>query len=366
MRAFPEYKTVLKKIFNHLLAWTAINLFMSMSIIDYPTSTFLKKFLSEWLWVIPNLPYAYLITYLLIPALLSKGRMVAFFTILALCQIVFLPINYLYAKVIIMPFQHGQAISFRDISLWTLFSPNGAILINITAAIFCSMNLLEHYFIENRKILKLEQEKISGELQQLRSQLNPQFLIYTLESLHKQLKGLSRLSAPLVLHLSNLLRYVLYESCFPLVCLENELDAAKAYLALEKIRCDQKLDCSVSISGSAAGKDIPPMVLLPFIEAVFKYVDPSREALYWVNLDIQVDGEAFKFKMISNCVPLEDVERLMHCEEIRSVRERLEISCNDGYSIKIIPSEDAIVIIFSIQLYRTINSFAYEAEMSVD
>lgn len=137
-----------------------------------------------------------------------------------------------------------------------------------------------------RDSFKRRQEEKEAELKLLKAQLNPHFLFNTLNNLY----GLSVVKSDklpdLMLKLSNLLRYSLYETREVFVPLEKEIDYLKNYISLEKIRLDEQAEIQLSIEGEIQGKEIAPMLLIVFVENAFKHlsIEEKQKSEVIINL----------------------------------------------------------------------------------
>ena len=142
-----------------------------------------------------------------------------------------------------------------------------------------------------------QQEK-EAELKLLKGQLNPHFLFNTLNNLY----GLSVVKSDklpnLMLKLSDLLRYSLYETKETLVSLEKEIKYLENYIALEKIRLEDKTNIQFNKMGNFSDKKIAPMLLIVFVENAFKHLEITKNKLSIVNVNLKIEND----KLIFNCV----------------------------------------------------------------
>ncbi len=142
-----------------------------------------------------------------------------------------------------------------------------------------------------------QQEK-EAELKLLKGQLNPHFLFNTLNNLY----GLSVIKSDklpsLMLKLSDLLRYSLYETKDSFVPLEKEIQYLENYIALEKIRLEDKTNIQFDKTGNFSDKKIAPMLLIVFVENAFKHLEITKNKLSIVNVNLKIEND----KLIFNCV----------------------------------------------------------------
>jgi sensor histidine kinase YesM len=126
-----------------------------------------------------------------------------------------------------------------------------------------------------------------SELHLLQSQLSPHFLFNTLNNLY----GLSLVKddklPDLLLKLSDLLRYSVYQSSDTFVPLKDELDYIKNYIEFEKIRLDDRLKLTVNLEESASA-DIAPMLLIVFIENAFKHSKNTISKFITIDIELKL------------------------------------------------------------------------------
>lgn len=141
-----------------------------------------------------------------------------------------------------------------------------------------------------------KQEEKEAELRLLKAQLNPHFLFNTLNNLY----GLSVVKSDklpsLMLKLSDLLRYSLYDTKEELVPLEKEVEYLENYTSLEKIRLEDKTQIQFAKSGNLATKAFAPMLLIVFVENAFKHLGTNKNGKSSVLIDIDVNEENLVFK----------------------------------------------------------------------
>ena len=149
---------------------------------------------------------------------------------------------------------------------------NNRATINGAVVIFGFMVKLFIDFLETEESKKqLLHEKNGIELAFLKSQINPHFLFNTLNNLY----GLS-LSEPektpdAIIKLSDMMRYMLYESNAERVPLQKEIAYLKSYIELQKLRYDGITYINFEVQGQDNGQEIAPLLLISFVENAFKH-----------------------------------------------------------------------------------------------
>ncbi len=131
---------------------------------------------------------------------------------------------------------------------------------------------LAYSFVKNQNEKKiLENANLNAEVNFLKSQINPHFLFNTLNGIYSQAHSRSEKTEYSILKLSDLLRYVLYDSGDDKVELAKDIQYLNNYIDLQKIRISKKVNINYEVKGEATGKQIAPLLLITFIENAFKH-----------------------------------------------------------------------------------------------
>lgn len=206
--------------------------------------------------------------YLLIPKLLRKERY--FYYILALlihwvvCSLVAI---YGIEPLLNLLFPNLYFISYpRGMDHFSIYG--------ITLLVTTLIKLAEEWFYFNKnqnKILQLEKNQVQGQLSALRAQINPHFLFNSLNVIYALALEKNEAVTKSILQLSDILRYVIYDSNIEKVPLDQELKLIKDYIDFQKYR--HHLDEPIALNTDIESLDfrIYPMLILPFIENSFKH-----------------------------------------------------------------------------------------------
>ncbi|MGC4038010.1 MAG: histidine kinase [Chitinophagaceae bacterium] len=152
------------------------------------------------------------------------------------------------------------------------FSVNRTISLCIFLLLAGGMIRLAFSFIKSQNEKKtLENLNLNAEVNSLKSQINPHFLFNTLNSIYSQAHNRSEHTEYSVLKLSELLRYVLYESSEEKVALEKDIQYLNNYIDLQRIRLSSKITLRYTVNGKLEGNTIAPLMLISFIENAFKH-----------------------------------------------------------------------------------------------
>lgn len=141
------------------------------------------------------------------------------------------------------------------------------------------LKLSKDWFLLKNDQLALQKEHHDVQLRTLKSQLNPHFLFNSLNNIYAMTEDNPQLSKNYILKLSDTLRYMIYETDEVKVPLQNELDYIQDYIELEKLRLADHADIRCDIP-SQVSELIAPLILLPFVENCFKYVDRRQPVVH--------------------------------------------------------------------------------------
>jgi two-component system LytT family sensor kinase len=154
---------------------------------------------------------------------------------------------------------------------------------------FLVKHVRDHYQTE-----QLRHEKNALELAYLKSQLNPHFLFNTLNNLYGLALTEPERTPDVVLKLSELMRYMLYESSESHVALAREIDYLRSYIALEALRHEGGFHVDFTVEGLVNGQRIVPLLLIAFVENAFKHGSVA-DARRPITIRLVVEGARVRF-----------------------------------------------------------------------
>jgi hypothetical protein len=152
-----------------------------------------------------------------------------------------------------------------------------------------------------------QREKLDAELLYLKAQINPHFLFNTLNSIYSLAIVKSDLTASAIVKLSGMMRYVLSEAHMDKVSLEKETTYIADYIELQKLRLSESVKLHFLLTGYNTGKQIAPLLLIPFIENAFKFgVNPEKKSEISIHIDVK---ESSLFLFVKNDTVNDSAER---------------------------------------------------------
>jgi sensor histidine kinase YesM len=300
------------------------------------------------------LVYANVIIYWLIPSFLLKRKYLPFF-LLYCCwtsislTLIFLDENYVFGPFFGTPAQHYTLLeAYRQI-----FSLNNFLDMHIFTMLCVFGKLFKYWYLEQQQKQQVEKQKIIAELELLKAQLHPHFLFNTLNNLYTLVYEKSDRAPKMLMRLSGLLSYVLYECKADEVLLSKEITVIKDYVSLEKERYGDRLDISLNFSGDIEDKLIAPMLLQPFIENAFKHGTAEQLGKVWMSIDLSVKKCQMHFKIINSCENNIDLATQKKGIGIENVKKRLELLYPGRYQLNNSREDDVYLVTLQIELYDT-------------
>ncbi|KJD31186.1 histidine kinase [Tamlana nanhaiensis] len=210
------------------------------------------------------------------------------------------------------------------------------------------------YLQEHRRVTRLEKLQLETELLFLKSQISPHFFFNTLNNIYSLAIEQSKRTPRTILQLSELMRYLLYDTNVKRQSLEKEILCIQNYLDLERVRYNDLLDVKMAISGNIEDKTIAPILLLTFIENAFKHGANKNIGHVKISINFKVK-ENFLYFTITNPMPTST----SHNESINqssgigleNVKKRLELGYEEGdYKLKIYTQKNKFIVKLKIKV----------------
>lgn len=294
------------RIIQNIFVWLVVFLILAGSSIDnlWITGVIIVALLA---------PPVYINNLLIIPYL--RKSIVLFLVLFFVNAIVFTGVIILFIKTFF-----DTSTNLRILNIFGII---------ILAQIFgAAMKLARDSFEKRQKDKEVELELLKG-------QLNPHFLFNTLNNLYGLSVAKSDKLPSLMLQLSNLLRYSLYETKTDFVALQKEIDYIENYVSLESIRLEDQAEIRFSKSGkwNTAAYQIAPMILIVFVENAFKHLENVGEEEGNVDIQINIAEEHLNFKCINHSEEniKTAVEKKSSGIGLRNVRKRLDLIYGKTY-----------------------------------
>lgn len=303
---------------------------------DYNIRLILVSFI-----IIISYVVVYLVNYFFIPKFLFAGKTWIFiYVILGIfITILWLVLYSSIINVIYSAYLTPNIMLPQKDDIIILVSGNYLVIIFATVIHFIKESyrrLIEKNDIEKQKQLA-EIKLKEASLKLLQGQIHPHFLFNMLNNLYGLVKENTDSSREVIMKLSELLDYMLYECDKPNVCLKSEAEFIRNYIELERIRHDESFNVRFNFSDQRTDTQIAPLILFPFVENAFKHGlhDPENSFIY---IDLKVNDNKIQFKIENS---ISDVKKDRYLKQegkgigLRNIKERLELIYKDKFLLDI-------------------------------
>jgi two-component system LytT family sensor kinase len=339
-----------KIILLHLLFWTGVWFFFYYFFSYNSDDKIYITWFSSCLLPV-TIAVTYFVVYYLIPKYLltKKYLLFALYSFYTLVFSAYLIVLVLYGCLIFL-------LSF-NISVMPPMSKNFLfilLLVYMMAGIVSFISLLSHNFrtasknkeLQN-KILETQLQLKEQELHYLKMQIHPHFLFNTLNTIYGFALKQSLQTPEIILKLSNLLDYILYQVNKPRVSLKEEVLHIKEYIELEKIRFEDTLKVLFAAGEIGEEARIAPMLLIPFVENAFKHGN-LIDGYLQIEVLVRFEKNALLFSIRNTSLEQED-EGNSGGIGLENVRKRLELNYKDRYNLEIKVAHNWYIVNLSIE-----------------
>lgn len=218
----------------------------------------------------------------------------------------------------------------------------------VTVAVSAVYGSSIHHAKQEKLLRELERQQITSNMQLLKSQLSPHFLFNAMNSLYSlSLKKSDKLPET-ILTISDLLRYVTYDSNENMVNIQKEINYLLDYVKLQKLRLSSESVINIEVDNQNLQAEIAPMILVPFLENAFKHGVDS-EGIVNINCHIVITKKQIEFH-IENKKSIEMQKDKVHGIGIQNVKNRLYLVYGSKCTLDIDDSQDLYVVNLKIKL----------------
>ncbi|MCG8576166.1 MAG: histidine kinase [Flavobacteriales bacterium] len=343
-------KTKIKTVLLHLLFWCIVWLFFNYYFSFYSENEQYALWFSNIIVPI-TIANTYLSVYYLIPKFLIPKRY-GLFSLYSFYVLV--GSAYIISIVMFFGFIYMSELQFKQIPPLSRSLPLILISVYLVVIVVSAFTLAQSNYRSLEKNKTLENEFLQAQLQLkmeelkfLRMQIHPHFLFNTLNTLYGFALKKADETPHIILKLSNLLDYILYQVEKPHVLLSEEIKLLKDYLDLEKIRFRDTLRIDWQVDEYKEDLKVAPMLLMPFVENSFKHGKLVDGKLY-VKIELKTDDEYLLFYIQNSAISSEIDKKGIG---LVNIQKRLAILYPERHDLNIQHSEQQ----FSVELKVKIN-----------
>ena len=348
---FKQYHKLnfLLEIVIHFIFWITVYYFYNYFLGYGSLNTAYVNNFSLFLMPV-TISISYFFYFFLIPNYLLKKKQGLFFLYTIYTFIIsffFIVLSILYGLVFSEKFKLND---YTPITKGVIFIILGIyfivfIVITITLLIHNYKSTLKSEDLKN-KFLQTQLQLKEQELKFLKMQIHPHFLFNTLNTLYGFALKKSDDAPDMILKLSNLLDYILYQVDKPSVLLSDEIKHIENYIALEKMRFQESLEVNFTKELHVENIEVAPMLLLPFIENSFKHGVQINDILKVDvflktsnnQLDFTVKNTAKKHVQTKSGIGLDNIKK------------RLKMLFNTNHTLNILQEENTFNVELKIPL----------------
>ena len=210
----------------------------------------------------------------------------------------------------------------------------GLFFLNLLIFLFSlPLRLAFDYFTMRKQQEQLQRRTAEAELNLLKAQVQPHFLFNTLNNIYFVAQRESPSTAILLERLSNIMRYFVDEGPKEKIGLNREIDFIRDYIHLEKMRMRHPLETRFHVAGEVDGISIPPMLLIPLVENVFKHGINKRSEENILAIKITVDAKRLDLLVVNRL--LEEMEAPQSGGNgLPNLRSRLHLLFGNDYTLE--------------------------------
>ncbi|TAF64580.1 MAG: sensor histidine kinase [Cytophagales bacterium] len=346
----PQQST---RILLHVIFWASYVIFFTFLWGSYEQK-YWQEFSIQLILLPVQITVVYLTIYYLLPQFLIRKRYIpfifAFFITLIIAGLIqrALALYFIYS------------ICCQEYMNESYFRIHKIIksIVNISSVLFFATTIktIKYLHKQEQATQNLEKEKLEAELKFLKGQIHPHFLFNTLNNLYALTLKKSDNAPDIVLKLSELLQYMLYDSNAPVVALEKEIHHLQSYISLEKMRYGKRLEVNFQVYDTLKGSQIAPMLILPFVENSFKHGASGDIEEPWISIDIALKDQQMTLKVENS----KSLTPSKHSEKdyakgigLQNVQRRLELLYPQQHDLKIFDEADTFLVVLKINLQHT-------------
>jgi sensor histidine kinase YesM len=202
-----------------------------------------------------------------------------------------------------------------------------------------------------KREIDLTHQNIEFEMKFLKSQINPHFLFNALNNIYALSVIKSDRTPDMILKLSDMLRFTLYDSESQKVKVSREIDYIINFIEFQKLKMDSEPNIKLDTSNCNNELLIEPMLMIPFIENSFKHGNIENTKKGWLQVEIKTLGPILIFK-VKNSLPAITINKdVVGGIGVENVRKRLDILYPNRYELNIETTENAFSIFMKIDTF---------------
>ena len=293
---------------------------------------------------------SYFVVYFLVPKYLLKKLYKSFilYTIYTLILSIYaIILSVLFALVYLADLNPENASPITKTLPFIIFGVFFVVLIVVTLSLILHnyKSIVKNEDLKN-KILQTQLQLKEQELKLLKMQIHPHFLFNSLNTIYGFALKKGDEAPEMILKLSNLLDYILYQIEKPTVFLENEINHLEDYITLEKLRFHDTLQVNLIKQSAVENINIAPMMLIPFVENSFKH-GAIVNGVLGINILIKKIDDTLLFEVENSIIEKSKSEGGIGLENIQ---KRLKMLYPNAHTLEINENDQRFKVSLTLQL----------------
>lgn len=338
---FTDLMIFKKRWWQHLVFWILIFVVL-VNIFRESGSLEKIDLIYTGIFLLPLAGITYLNLKLIIPHFLKREKYLPFtFFFSALIAGGALLLYGLFDRWIDLLLPNYYFISYYSVAQLMIYT--GSILLLTTL-----LKLSRGWFM----LLRIERMSTAHQLKSLQSQINPHFLLNSLQTIYALSLEKSAHTPKVILQLSEILKYTLYETENPKISLQKEIQLIRDFVEMQRYRVDpERVDIKLSIGGDAEDLQVAPMLLIPFVENSFKHGLQGGTGKVLIEIDLHVKASDLEFRVSNTCRPGDSLNlEKRQGIGIKNTRQRLDLLYPGRHSLNISREKELFEVSLRLEL----------------
>ena len=297
-----------------------------------------------------HIALSYIFIFYLLPKLFN-GKIIDFFSLLVislgLTLVLKFQVTYYFTSGDVLP-EFAGVTSKIDFTYAIQVILGEIYVITFVTAIKLVIDWIKQkeYLAETNEML------MEHELKYLRSQIQPHFFFNTLNNLYSLTIDKSDKAPDLILKLSDLMKYFLYETGKEFQTLENEISHIKDYIEIEKLRYDENLKVNFNINIKTKKVIVKPLILIPLVENAFKHGARNSKKNGYITIDLNATSNLLDFRIENSFEkPTKKIKAQIGGIGLTNLKKRLELNYGpDFFNLDIIKEKNKYIAHLKIKL----------------
>lgn len=329
---------------RHRVVWLHLSFWCVYLSFNLYTFTFFQRdrevewdfiFINVGLQLFFTLVIVYLNYFFVLPRFLEHQKIWQYLVEFIIPFAVIITLRIYLQRRILEPYDHRHFFYSNFFIVQTV-----AITLFITIFVGMLRFAVDWFEFESKK-KEVENEKLATELNFLKAQINPHFLFNTLNNLYYLAYTKSANTTEVIAKLSQMMRYMIYESNHTKVQLSREIEYMENYISLERLRLNNQIPINFNVKNVLHDVRIAPLILITFLENAFKHGVSNNSTNEWVNISLELKDNEIVYIVENSKLP--EMQRAKITKSgigLQNVQRRLDLSYPGQYTLKVTNAPD--------------------------